>query len=81
MIEFILTSWWIYLPVAVVLLFLTYRNNQKIKRIKRDRELQALPPDERQMRVQQLKRKSSVFDRILSKYGVRGIFDHIFPKK
>lgn len=81
MIEFILTSWWIYLPVAVVLLFLTYRNNQKIKRIKRDRELQALPPDERQMRVQQLKRKSSVLDRILSKYGVRGIFDHIFPKK
>ena len=34
MIRFLLTSWWLYIPIIGVLVFLTRRNNQKIKQIK-----------------------------------------------
>jgi len=81
MFEFLLTSWWIYVPIVAILVFLTFRNNQKIKRIKLERELQSLDPEERINKVQEFKRKQSKFDKTLSKYGVRGALDHIFPKK
>ena len=82
MLEFLLTSWWIYVPiVVVVLLFFTFRNNQKIKHIKLERELRTLSPEDQAVRLQEFRRKQSKFDKLLSKYGVRGIFDHIFPKK
>lgn len=81
MIEFLLTSWWIYVPIVTVLLFFTFRNNQKIKHIKLKRELRSLSPEEQAIRLQELRRKQSKFDKQLSKYGVRGILDHIFPKK
>ena len=34
MISFLLTNWWIYIPIIVILLFLTHRNKQKINQIK-----------------------------------------------
>ncbi len=34
MLSFLLTTWWIYIPVVAVLLFLTWRNKQKIKALK-----------------------------------------------
>ena len=81
MISFLLTSWWLYIPIVLLLVFLTYRNNQKIKRIKKERELRQLSPDDRQRRLDELKRKSTAFDSTIAKYGLRGILSHIFPKK
>ncbi len=81
MIEFLLTSWWIYVPIVGVLLFLTHRNNQKIKHIKRERELRSLSPEQQAEKLQAFRRKQSRLDRLLSKYGVRGILAHVFPKK
>lgn len=34
MIRFLLTAWWLYLPIVGVLLYLTYRNKQKVSAIK-----------------------------------------------
>ena len=34
MISFLLTTWWIYVPVVGVLLYLTYKNKRKIKSLK-----------------------------------------------
>ena len=82
MIKFLLTNWWIYIPIIAVLGFLTFRNNQKIKYIKRDKEIRALPPEERQRALQaELRRKPSKFESFTSKYGLRGILSHIFPKR
>lgn len=81
MISFLLTSWWLYIPIVLILIFLTHRNNQKIKRIKTERELRQLAPEERQRRLDELKRKSTIFDSIIAKFGLRGILSHIFPKK
>jgi hypothetical protein len=81
MISFLLTNWWIYVPIVAFLVFLTYRNNQKIKNIKKERELRKLTPEERQKRLKELKRKSTAFDSTIEKYGLRGVLSHIFPKK
>ena len=81
MISFLLTNWLLYVPIVLLLVFLMYRNNQKIKNIKKERELRKLTPEERQKRLKELKRKSTVFDSIIEKYGLRGILSHIFPKK
>lgn len=81
MISFLLTNWWIYLPIVGFLVFLTYRNNQKIKNIKKERELRKLSPEERQVRIDEIKRKPTAIDHRIEKLGLRGIFSHIFPKK
>lgn len=81
MIEFLLTNWWIYVPIVAVLLFLTFRNNQKIKRIKLERELRSLDSVARQHRLNQLRRRPNKIDSVASKYGLRGILGYIFPKK
>lgn len=81
MISFLLTSWWLYIPIAFILVFFTYRNNQKIKNIKKERELRQLSSAERNKRLSELKRKPTAFDTKIEKFGLRGIFSYIFPKK
>lgn len=34
MLEFILTAWWLYVPIVGVLIFLTHRNQQKVKTLR-----------------------------------------------
>lgn len=81
MIETLLTNWWIYVPLAGTLLFLTYRNNQRIKGIKLDRELRSLDPIEREKRLYELKSQPKKFKSVSSKYGLSGVLGHIFPKR
>jgi hypothetical protein len=81
MIRFILTSWWLYIPLAGILLFLTFRNNQKIKGIKLDRELRSLSPAEREKRLHEIRTQPKKLKSVSSKYGLSGILGHIFPKK
>lgn len=81
MIEFLLTSWWIYIPIVAILLFLTFRNNQKIKNITLERELRGLDPEARQKKLEEIRRQPKKTDSIASKYGLRGILNHVFPKK
>jgi hypothetical protein len=81
-IKFLLTNWWIYIPIVAILLFLTYTSNQQLKNLKRQRELQALPPEQRQAALQTvLKRDEGRFERFFAKLGLRGILSHIFTKK
>lgn len=81
MITFLLTNWWIYVPIVVTLLFLTFRNNQKIKGIKLDHELRSLNPEARAKKLEELRSQTNKLERTASKYGLRGILSHIFPKK
>lgn len=81
MIEFLLTNWWIYVPIIIVLLFLIMRNNQKIQYIKQQRALQETDPETRQRKLEALKRKPTRLDKASSRLGVRGIITYIFPKK
>lgn len=82
MIRFLLTNWWIYIPIVAILLFLTHKNNQRIQLLRREKALKELPPEERQnARLTTLKRAPGKFDRLFAKLGLRGILDHIFPKK
>ena len=82
MIQFLLTTWWIYIPIIAILVFLTVRNNQKIKYAKHDNELRKLPPNQRQQVIQgKFKRRPGMFESFTKKYGLRGILDHIFPKR
>ena len=65
-----------------MLLFLTYKNNQRIKFLKRERALKELPPEQRQAALQtSLKREPGRFERFFAKLGLRGVLNHIFPKK
>lgn len=81
MIEFLLTSWWIYVPIVLILGFLTIRNNKKIKHIKRMHEINSLPPEERQRKLLEFRNTQNKFDKLLAKYGLKDAFDHIFPKR
>lgn len=81
MISFLLTNWWIYIPIVGVLLFFTVRNNQKIKNIKLERELRGLDLAARAQRLAELRRQPKKIDSVASKYGLRGILSHIFPRK
>jgi hypothetical protein len=82
MIRFLLTSWWLYIPIAGILLFLTFRNNTEIRRIKRENALRTMSPDERVIINPELtERKKSKFERLAKKLGLRGIFSHVFRKK
>lgn len=81
MIVFLLTNWWIYIPIILMLLFLIMRNNQKIQYIKRGRAIREADPIRRQQMLEDLKRKPSKFDKTASRYGLKGITTHIFPKK
>jgi hypothetical protein len=81
MIEFLLTNWWIYIPIILVLVFLTVRNNQKVKYIKQERALRELDPVARQQKIAELKKNPSKLDTFASKFGLKGILTYIFPKK
>ena len=81
MIEFLLTSWWLSIPVAGILLFLTFRNNTEIRRIKRERALRTMSADELADNPELTERKKSKFERLIKKLGLRGIFSHVFRKK
>lgn len=82
MIKFLLTNWWIYIPIITVLLFLTAIYNQQIERLARERKLQQLSPEERQAALMtELKRKPGKFEKLTQKLGLRGILGHIFPKR
>lgn len=81
MISFLLTNWWIYIPIIFLLLFLTARNNQRIKYIKQTRSLQGLTPEERQKKLDEIKNNPSGFDKLTAKVGLKGILTYIFPKK
>lgn len=83
MIRFLLTNWWIYVPIIAVLLFLTARNNRQIKQVKLQRELESLDPETRQKRIEELKRQSRNRKRsgLAAKYGLSGVLNHILGKK
>ncbi len=81
MIKFLLTSWWLSIPVAGILLFLTFRNNTEIRRIKRERALRTMSADELADNPELTERKKSKFERLIKKLGLRGIFSHVFRKK
>lgn len=82
MINFLLTNWWIYIPIIAILLFLTAVNNQKIQQLSREKKLRELPPQQRQdALLTDLKRKPSKFEATTKKLGLRGIFSYIFPKR
>ena len=81
MIKFLLTHWWIYIPIVGTLLFLTFRNNQEIHRIKREKALRTMSPDELAKHPELLERKPSKIERFLKRVGLSGIFGHILRKK
>jgi hypothetical protein len=39
MISFLLTAWWLYLPIVLVLLYLTYQNKQKVKALQNNKHV------------------------------------------
>lgn len=81
MIEFILTNWWIYIPIILVLLFLIAKNNQKIKYAQQQKVLQETDPLKKQQKLKELKRSPSKLDKLTSKIGIKGILTYIFPKR
>lgn len=81
MIEFLLTNWWIYIPIAGTLLFLTFRNNQEIHRRKRENALRTMSLDELVKDPDLNQRKKSKFEKLLKKLGLSGLFGHILRKK
>ena len=81
MIKFLLTAWWIYIPIILILLFLTARNNQKIKYIKQEKALRASNLHEQKKKLVEFKQNPSVLDKLTAKLGLKGILTYIFPKK
>lgn len=81
MIAFLLSNWWIYIPIAGILLFLTFRNNQEIQRIKRERALKNMSAEELAENPELTQRKKSKFEFVIKKLGLRGIFGYLFRKK
>lgn len=81
MIRFLLTSWWLYIPIAGILLFLTFKNNTEIRRIKREHALRTMNSDELANNPDLTERKKSKFERLVKKLGLRGVFSHVFRKK
>ena len=81
MVKFLLTHWWIYIPIAAILLFLTFQNNQEIHRRKRENALRTMKADELAKNPELNQRKKSKFEIFLKRAGLSGIFGHILRKK
>lgn len=77
MIRFLLTSWWFYIPIIAVLIFLTRRNNQKIKEIKASRtdSVDNAAP------AHKPKKQSARVKKAANKLGLSGAASHIRHKK
>lgn len=65
MLNLIASHWWIWIPIIAILLYLTRQNNKKIAAKQQGKTL----------------RNVGIIDKIAGKLGLRGFFNHIFPKK
>ncbi|MFO0970757.1 MAG: hypothetical protein U0520_00185 [Candidatus Saccharimonadales bacterium] len=76
MLKFLLTSWWLYIPIIGVLLYLTRRNNQKIKAIKAQRTERGGHSFHKQASV-----KSTRIKKAAGKLGLSGAASHLHRSK
>jgi len=75
MLRFLLTSWWFYIPVVGLLLYLTRRNNQKIQRIQTDQ-----PQAEPRVKKTRTHTQSAKLAKVSGKLGLKGASSHIRRK-
>jgi hypothetical protein len=74
-IKFLLTSWWLYIPIIGILLYLTRRNNQKIKEIKILREQHHQPNVQAAASLHP--QKFTRIRRAAGKLGLSGAINHL----
>jgi|GEM_PF-6633967 len=79
MLTFLLTSWWFYIPIIGVLLFLTRRNNQKIKQIKTTDKMKTQSEDSLS-RKKKPRKQSAKITKVTNKLGLKGASGHIRRK-
>lgn len=69
MIEFLLTKWWLYLPIIALLLFFTWSTNRKLESrgLAKQTKLGA--------------KRQSFLRKLGAKLGLSGLINYIFPPK
>jgi hypothetical protein len=69
MLEFISRNWWVWIPVIAILLYLTRKNNQELKRRSNVASINSK------------KSKNGPLRKLAAKLGLSGVFNYIFPKR
>lgn len=77
MIAFLLTSWWLYVPIIIVLVLLTRRNNQKIASIMQAHDPQSVQTKSKRKASRAPKKQSAQLKKVSGKLGLTGAAKHL----
>ena len=79
MLASLLTSWWFYIPIIAVLVFLTRRNNQKILQIKATQN-QHTDTVKSTPKPKKPRKQSAKLTKLTGKLGLQGASKHLRRK-